>query len=133
VIRILIADDHDAVRKGVRSVLRSRKDIEVCAEAADGNQAIDLALQCQPDLIILDLTMPARGGFLAAIDLRKLLPDVPILFYSMHEGEHLVKEARRIGVQGFVSKSSSSEMLLDAVDALVANKGTFFPPYSQRG
>ena len=125
-IRILIADDHDAVRRGVRSVLLSRADIEICAEVANGRDAIEQALQCRPDVIILDLTMPVMGGFTAAIELRQLLPETPILFYSMHEGGHLVKEAKRIGVHGFVSKSNISEALLQAIDALLDNK-TFFP------
>jgi DNA-binding NarL/FixJ family response regulator len=127
-IRVLIADDHDAIRRGVRSVLLTNVEIDVCAEAANGKEAIAKALECQPDIIILDLTMPVMGGFAAAIELRRILPDVPILFYSMHQGEHLIREAKRIGVQGFVSKGSSSETLLGAVDALVVRKGTFFPP-----
>lgn len=126
-IRILIADDHDAVRKGVRSVLLSRQDIEVCGEASNGSEAIVKAIEQKPDLIILDLTMPILGGFAAALELRRLLPDIPILFYSMHEGAHLIKEARQIGVRGFVGKSHISETLLDAVDALVIRKDTFFP------
>jgi DNA-binding NarL/FixJ family response regulator len=127
-IRILIADDHDAVRRGVRSVLLSRCNIEVCGEASNGREAIQRAVELKPDLIILDLTMPVLGGFAAAIELRRLLPDVPILFYSMHEGAHLIREAKQIGVRGFVSKSQISEELLDAVDALVVRKSSFFPP-----
>lgn len=126
-IRILIADDHDAVRRGVRSVLLSRTDIEVCGEACDGREALRKALTLKPDLVILDLTMPVLGGFAAAVELRKLLPEMPILFYSMHEGAHLINEAKQIGVRGFVSKSHISETLLDAVDALVVRKQTFFP------
>jgi DNA-binding NarL/FixJ family response regulator len=99
----------------------------VCGEASDGREAINKALEMKPDLIILDLTMPVMGGFAAASELRRLLPEVPILFYSMHEGPHIVKEARHIGVQGIVSKSRISETLLDAVDALAIHKDTFFP------
>jgi DNA-binding NarL/FixJ family response regulator len=109
-------------------VLLTKPEIEVCAEAGDGKTAITKALECQPDMIILDLTMPVMGGFAAAMELRRLLPDVPILFYSMHQGEHLIQEAKRIGVQGFVSKGSSSETLLEAVEALMVHKTTFFPP-----
>jgi DNA-binding NarL/FixJ family response regulator len=126
-IRILIADDHDAVRRGVRSVLLSRPDIEVCAEACDGREALQKALALKPDLVILDLTMPVLGGFAAAVELHTLVPEMPILFYSMHEGPHLIEEAKQIGVRGFVSKSYISETLLDAVDALVLRKDTFFP------
>lgn len=126
-IRILIADDHEVVRKGVRSILVSRKDIEVCGEAANGREAVDQALELKPNLIILDLTMPVMGGFAAARELNKLLPAVPVLFYSMHEGTHVVKEAKRAGARGFVSKQRISETLLDAVDALAIGKRTFFP------
>ena len=126
-IRILIADDHDAVRKGVRSVLLSQQDIDVCGEASDGSEAIDKALELKPDLIILDITMPVIGGFPAALQLRRLLPDTPILFYSMHEGQHVIREAKQIGVRGFVGKSHISQALLEAVDALVVRKATFFP------
>ena len=123
----MIADDHDAVRRGVRSVLLSRPDIAVCAEACDGRETLQQPLALKPDLVILDLTMPVLGGFATAVELRKLLPEMPILFYSMHEGAHLITEPKQIGVRGFVSKSHISEELLDAVDAVVVRKATFFP------
>jgi two-component system, NarL family, response regulator NreC len=124
---VLIADDHDVVRRGVRSILLSRPDVEVCGEACDGQEAIEKALQLKPDVIILDLTMPVMGGFAAAAELRRRLPDVPILFYSIHDGAHFAAEAKRLGVRGFVSKSRISETLLEAIDAVVVRKTTFFP------
>jgi len=129
-IRILTADDHDVVRRGVRSILLSRPDIEVSGEAADGCQAVTQALQLKPDLIILDLTMPVMGGIAAAAELHKLLPDTPVLFYSMHEGDYLISEAKRLGVRGLVSKGRITETLLAAVDAIVLRNGTFFPSAS---
>jgi two-component system, NarL family, response regulator NreC len=126
-IRVLIADDHDVVRRGVRSILLSRPDVEVCGEASDGQEAIEKALELKPDIIVLDLTMPVMGGFAAAAELRRRLPDIPILFYSIHDGAYLVAEAKRLGVQGFVSKSRISEALLEAIDAVVVRKTTFFP------
>ena len=72
----MIADDHDAVRGGVRSVLLSRPDIAVCAEACDGRETLQQPLALKPDLVILDLTMPVLGGFATAVELRKLLPDL---------------------------------------------------------
>lgn len=125
-IRVLVTDDHDVVRKGVRTIL-SAGHIEVCGEACNGSEAVGKALELQPDLIILDLTMPVMGGFEAAIELCKLLPGTPILFYSIYQGEALVKEARRIGARGFVSKNRVGETLLKAVNILVVQKGTFFP------
>jgi DNA-binding NarL/FixJ family response regulator len=116
------------VRRGVRSILLSRPDIEVSGEASDGKEAVDKALELRPDIIVLDLTMPVMGGFAAAAELRRLVPEIPILFYSIHDGPHLIVETKRLGVQGFVSKSRISETLLEAIDALVVRKTTFFPP-----
>jgi len=126
-IRVLIADDHEAIRKGVRTILLSRGNVEVCGEASNGSEAVRLAVELSPDLLILDLTMPVKGGFAAAKELRQLRPDIPILFYSMHDGLQLIKEAKQAGARGFVSKSRISDTLLDALDALVVQHGTFFP------
>jgi DNA-binding NarL/FixJ family response regulator len=112
----------------VRAILLSRGDIDVCGEAADGGEAVSRAVALEPDLIILDLTMPVMGGFAAAVEIRRLLPEIPILFYSMHEGSHVVKEAQQIGARGFVSKGRLSDTLLAAIDSIVVRKGTFFPP-----
>jgi len=125
-IRVLIADDHDATRKGVRTIL-SHDGMEVCGEASNGIEAVTNAVQLRPDIVILDLTMPLMGGFEAVRELHKVLPDIPILFYSMHESDQLIKELKRVGVQGFVSKSEISKALTEAVNALVVQKATFFP------
>lgn len=130
-IRVLIADDHSALRKGLRAILTSRPDISVCGEAADGQQAINLALELHPDLVILDLTMPILSGFQAAKVLRQMLPDVPIVFYSMHEGDTFIREAKHLGVRGYVSKSDLSSRLLDAVEAVVIDQATYFPDSSK--
>jgi DNA-binding NarL/FixJ family response regulator len=125
-LRILVADDHESVRKGVCVILGSRGDIEVCGEAANGREAIDKALQLKPDLIILDITMPIVSGIDAAEMIRKTLPNVPILFLSMHQSRQIIAEAKRVGVQGYVKKSDAAGTLLDAVDALLRNE-PFFP------
>ena len=125
-IRVLIADDHDAIRKGVATIL-SHDGIEVCGEASNGIEAVTNAVQLRPDIVILDLTMPLMGGFEAARKLHKVLPDIPILIYSMHGSDQLIKEIRRLGLQGFVSKSDISKVLPEAVNAVVVQKATFFP------
>lgn len=125
-IRALIADDHYAIREGVRTIL-SQDDIEVCGEASNGIEAVTNAVELRPDIVILDLTMPVMGGFEAASELRKVLPDIPILFYSMHVSDQLIKEIKRVGVQGFVSKSDISKALSEAINTLVVQKATFFP------
>ena len=125
-VRILIVDDHEAVRKGVRAILRSRPELEVCGEAANGKEAIAKAQELKPDLIILDITMPVLDGFGAAKEIRSLQADVPILFYSMNDGRALMESAKAVGANGFVTKSEAAAVLLKAVGAL-SKKETFFP------
>jgi len=125
-LRILIADDHEAVRKGVCAILGSREDIEICGEAENGKEAIEKAKILKPDLVILDITMPVLSGFDAAREIRKTLPEAPILILSMHESSQLIEEAKKIGVQGYVTKTQVGSTLLSAVDTLL-RKQTFFP------
>ena len=125
-MRILIVDDHEAVRKGVCAILSARLDIEVCGEAANGEEAIAKAQELQPDLIILDVTMPVLSGFAAAREIGKMSPQIPILMLSMHESKQLLEEVKRLGVKGYVTKTQAGETLLRAVDALLS-KQIFYP------
>jgi two-component system nitrate/nitrite response regulator NarL len=125
-MRCLLVDDHESVRMGVTAILSSRPNIEVCGEATNGQEAVEKAKELKPDLIILDITMPVLDGINSAKEIRRFLPDVPILFFSMHDGVYLVHEAKMAGGQGFVQKTEARATLLDAVDA-VANKQTYFP------
>jgi DNA-binding NarL/FixJ family response regulator len=124
-LRILIVDDHEALRAGVRSVLESRG-LEVCGEAADGQEALAKALQLRPDLVILDITMPVLDGFSAAREIHKRLPGVGILLLSMHESASMVNVAKSSGARGYVAKSEGIARILKAVDAIADNR-TFFP------
>jgi DNA-binding NarL/FixJ family response regulator len=124
-LRILIVDDHEALRAGVRSVLESRG-LEVCGEAADGQEALAKALQLRPDLVILDITMPVLDGFSAAREIHKRLPGVGILLLSMHESASMVNVAKSSGARGYVAKSEGIARILKAVDAISHNQ-TFFP------
>ena len=125
-LRILVADDHESVRKGVCVILGTRGDIQVCGEAANGREAIDKAQELKPDLIILDITMPVLNGIDAAEALRQTMPHVPILFLSMHQSRQIITEAKRIGVRGYVKKSDAAATLLNAVDAILRNE-PYFP------
>ena len=123
-IRILIADDHEMMRKVTIRILQSRPDIE-CVEARNGQEAVEKALQLKPDLIVLDISMPAVDGFDAAREIKQHLPDVPILFFSIYDDAEYVDAARSMG-EGVVLKDEAGTMLLKAVDALL-KKHTFFP------
>ena len=85
-----------------------------------------MAVKMKPDLVILDINMPVLGGFAAALEIKRLLPDIPILFFTMNDGAKFVEEAKKGGVQGFVAKDKAGQVLLEAVDTLRRNE-QFFP------
>src|ERR1700722_2476564 len=124
-MQILVADDHEVVRKGVRAILTSNFQGMECIEATNGQEAIRKAMAIHPDIIILDINMPVLGGFGAAKEIQRLLPQIPILFFTMHVGEQFVSEARKAGVQGFVAKDRAGEDLIRAMETLL-RKETFF-------
>src|SRR5258707_12531223 len=123
-LRVLVADDHEMIRMGLCAMLESRQ-IEVCAQAKNGEEAVAKSRQLSPDLIILDVSMPVLGGIEAAQQIRVFLPDVPILFYSMNNTPELIAIAKSVGAQGFITKDQMAARLLEAVDAL-RNKKMFF-------
>ncbi len=123
-MRILIVDDHDAIRSSVTRVLQSRADVEY-AEAADGKEAVEKALEWKPDLILLDVRLPLLDGFDAARVIKQHQPDIPILFFSIYDTNEILEEARSVG-NGFILKDKIVEMLPNAIDAL-RNKQPFFP------
>lgn len=126
--RILIADDHELLREGLKSmVAKSGEDWSVCGEAADGQQTIQLARELNPDLIILDITMPGMSGFETMESIRSLRIDCPILVFTMHESELLASNVRKAAGQGLVLKSQAGKSLVAAVRALLSG-GTFFSP-----
>lgn len=125
-MRILIADDHEVVRQGICSILASRKDLQVCGQAADGREAIEKARELKPDAVIIDVTMPSLGGFAACKEIKKFLPHVPIVFLSMHDGSGAIEQAKSAGGQAYVRKMQAGSDLLKALDAVFQNK-SFFP------
>ncbi len=126
-IRVLIADDHALVREGLRYVLDADPGIEVVAEAANGRIAVELALALEPDVVVLDITMPEETGLQAAARLRHALPSARILMLSMHDQSEYVREGMRIGAHGYLLKDSAGEELRAAIHAVYAG-GTFFSP-----
>jgi DNA-binding NarL/FixJ family response regulator len=124
-IRILVADDFETVRKGICAILSSRQDIEVCAEVANGEEAVRKAKELKPDVIIMDFSMPVMDGLEASKRILQALPETPILMFSMHKMAALTEAARNAGVRGFVTKGESAQNLLLAIDS-VLRKDPFF-------
>ncbi len=126
-IRVLVADDHALVREGIRHVLDSETDIEVVGEASNGTDAVNLALEQAPDVVVLDITMPGETGLKAAARLLELLPSTRVLLLSMHDNVEYVREGIRIGTHGYILKDSAGEELCAAIRAVFVG-GTFFSP-----
>lgn len=123
--RILLADDHEIVRRGLRAILAARPEWEICAEATNGRQALEQAKQLRPDLVIMDIAMPELNGLNAARQILKELPQTEILILTVHEPEPLVRAVLDAGAHGFILKSDASRDLITAVDALLKHKVSF--------
>jgi len=125
-LRLLVADDHDVVRKGVRTLLEEQPGWEVAAEAADGREAVEKAKLVQPDVTILDLSMPELNGLEAAKEILKSVP-TKVLILTMYDSDPLIRQTLEAGARGYLLKSDAGRDLVSAVDALRRNK-TFFTP-----
>ncbi len=113
--QILIADDHEMVRRGVRNTLQSEPDLEICCEAVDGQDAVDKASKFRPDLVILDINMPVLNGLVAVRQILRHCPTTKIVIFSVHDSEQPRQEARAAGAHGFVSKGEDSRELVRVV------------------
>ncbi|MFN8186331.1 MAG: response regulator transcription factor [Gaiellales bacterium] len=127
VTRILIADDHPIVRSGLRKVLDARPDLEVVAEAEDGAQAVERALEENVDLAILDVSMPRLTGIQAAAELHKRRPDIKVLILSMHDSEQFLFASLRAGASGYVLKSGADTDIVDACRAAMRGDSYLYP------
>jgi two-component system response regulator NreC len=125
-MRVLIVDDHEVLRAGVRTLLERNPEIEVCGEASDGLEGVQKVVQLKPDLVILDIDMPGLDGFSTAREISKLSPSVPILLLSLHVAPNLIDIAKSSGASGYVAKNQAAFVLLRAVDTVTHNQ-TFFP------
>jgi len=117
-MRILIADDHNIVRSGIRLLLERHPDLEVVADAADGLEAVEQALSVRPDLCVLDVAMPRMTGLQAAKKIRSHLPDTRILMLSMYDDERYLFDALRAGASGYVLKREADQDLVEAIRAV---------------
>jgi DNA-binding NarL/FixJ family response regulator len=124
--RFLIVDDHELVRKGVRSVIETVPDWTACGEVADGQEALKAAQELQPDVIVLDISMPKISGIDLIASFKRVAPDCEILVLTMYDQQEVVFKALRAGVRGYVSKNQSGDTLLEALKT-VARHQSYFP------
>jgi DNA-binding NarL/FixJ family response regulator len=125
--RILIADDHPMVRRGLRMVLDAEPDLEVIAEAGDGAEAVELALSDEIDLAVLDVAMPRLTGLQAAAELKKRRPELRTLMLSMYDSEQYFFEALKAGASGYVLKSAADHDLVEACRAAMRGEPFLYP------
>ena len=124
-LRILVADDHELVRQGLRAVFQSREGWIVCGDAATGRQAVEQALALKPNVVVMDLTMPELNGLEATRQIRAKLPDTEILILTMHHSEQLIHEVLAAGARGYLLKTDAGHAVLDAVESLSRHQPFF--------
>ena len=124
-LRILIADDHELARRGIRDLLETHPGWEVCGEAKDGRESVDLAISMKPDVVLLDIGMPNLNGLEATRQILAATPEVAILILTMHDSDNVVREGLRAGAKAFLLKSDAGRDLVAAVEALELQR-TFF-------
>jgi two-component system response regulator NreC len=130
-IRILLADDHTVVRKGLRLLLESQPGFEVVADAANGREAVALAEEHRPDVVVMDVAMPVLNGTEAARQIAGKLPNVAVVFLSMHSDEGYVLKALKAGARAYLLKDSAEQDLINAVKAVSEGKAFFSPAISK--
>src|SRR5690348_15617487 len=130
-VRILIADDHDVVRYGLRKILQAQPGWEVVAEAADGKDAIIKASATKPDVAVLDCMMPLINGVEATHQIRTRLPDTEVLIFTAHQDERLIEQLLRAGARGYILKSDMTDRLVEAVQSVSEHKPFFTSTVSE--
>jgi DNA-binding NarL/FixJ family response regulator len=130
-VRVLLVDDHEVVRRGLRFLLLSQSRYEICGEAVDGEDALEKAQQLKPDVILMDVSMPKRNGLEATRLIRRMLPDSEVLILSQHESPEMVRQAFKAGARGYVVKSSIVKDLPIALDTVSRHEPFFDPAISE--
>jgi DNA-binding NarL/FixJ family response regulator len=124
-VRILLADDHDVVRQGLRRLLEDQPEWQVCAEAKNGREAVKFCQELMPDVAVLDISMPELNGLEATRQIRKVSPATEILVFTMHQSEQLVKDMLAAGARGYLLKSDAAPHVIDAIRSLAAHRPYF--------
>jgi len=132
-IRLLICDDHAVVRSGLSMLLNGKYQIEVVGEASEGDEAIALASQVKPHVVLMDLSMPhGKDGLTASAELKKLMPDVQILILTMHDDEQYLFQAIKAGASGYILKNAPHEELVGAIQAVAAGEAYLYPSATKK-
>lgn len=131
-ITILLADDHTIVRQGMAHLLGEQPDIQVIGEAKNGTKAVEMAIELNPDIVILDIAMPLLNGIEAAKRIRKELPNCKILILSMYSHEHYIHNLLEVGVSGYLLKDSSGVEIIEAIHAAMNNEMVMSPIISKK-
>lgn len=124
-IRIIIADDHEIVRQGVRNLIENEPGMELCGEATIGRDAVDLVSRIEPDLAILDISMPGMNGIEATRQILKSCPNTKVLMFTMHDAEQLVLEVFNAGAHGYLLKSDAGRHLITAIKTIASGSRYF--------
>jgi len=130
-IRVVLADDHTIVRKGIRSLLEEEEGIEVVGEAEDGREVLDIAAATEPDVVLMDVTMPSLNGLEATRRLKKALPQVKVLILTMHATEEYVFETLQAGASGYLLKRTAPTELIAAIRAVYQGESFLSPSISK--
>jgi DNA-binding NarL/FixJ family response regulator len=123
--RIIIVDDHDAIRRGVRQLVETKPYYQIVGEAADGRTGLEIARETHPDIAIIDYSIPELNGLDLSHALKREIPKIEILLYTMHDREEIIMDVLRAGVRGFVLKSDTEKHLIAALDALSIRRSYF--------
>ena len=124
-LRVLVADDHPIVRAGLRTLIESRPRWQVCAEAANGREAVEQAAALKPDIAVLDVSMPILNGIEATRQIRKVSPETEVLILTMHDADQMIQQLIEAGCRGYILKDDADRNLLAALDSLRRHKPYF--------
>jgi len=127
ILRILIADDHEIVRQGVKNLIENESDMTICGEAIDGREAVSLSAATHPDIAVLDLSMPGLNGIEACRQIIRENPNTAVLIFTMHDAEQLIREVFSVGAKGYLLKSDAGRHLIGAIRCLAAGSHYYSP------
>jgi DNA-binding NarL/FixJ family response regulator len=130
-LRILVADDHNIMRRGLQAVIEQQTGWEVCGVASTGREAVAQATKLTPDIVVMDMTMPELNGLDAAIQIKRRLPNTEIVMLTAHQDDDLIRAAFEAGIKSFIFKSEAQDVLLLALEALARHKPFFTPKVSE--